>query len=153
MNDEIHAEPEVYEAEPVLYILMRTDLASMNPGKAVSQGVHAGHQFTYQMNAADVNPDEFPKVKIETIHMYDQWVSSTDQGFGTTITLDVNVDQLFRVTIAAEEMGFFAGVTHDPSYPLQDGDFTHLIPLDTCGFVFGDKKKLEILLRQFSLMN
>ena len=138
--------------EPVLYILMRTDLDSMNPGKAVAQGVHAGHQFMYNMNAASINPDLHDDIKLEVINMYAQWVNMTEQRFGTTITLDVDFDKLFLVSIAANQMGFFSGVTHDPSYPLKDGDFTHLIPLDTCGFVFGDKKQLEVLLRQFDLM-
>ena len=30
---------------PVLYILMRTDLNSMNPGKAMAQASHAGSAF------------------------------------------------------------------------------------------------------------
>ena len=132
--------------DPVLYILMRTDLESMNPGKAVAQGVHAGNLFTHKIKP------ELGIADADTLRLYNHWSNMTDQGFGTTIALGVDGDLLFKVVIAADDMGAFAGIAHDPSYPLQDGDFTHLIPLDTCGFVFGDKAKLEILLRQFNLM-
>ncbi len=146
---------------PLLYILIRTDLESMNPGKAVSQGVHSGHQFVHEVEKMrdgidDVSiqgtqEDEFPE-EYKNIKMYDYWATRTGNGFGTTICLGVDEDMLHRIVEAGETMGLFAGVTHDPSYPLRDGDVTHFIPLDTCGFIFGDKDKLKILLGQFSLM-
>ena len=39
--------------KPVLYILMRTDMDSMNPGKAMAQASHASNQFVaeYQEHA------------------------------------------------------------------------------------------------------
>ena len=35
--------------EPTLYILMRNDLASMNPGKAIAQGSHATNIFEREL--------------------------------------------------------------------------------------------------------
>lgn len=146
---------------PFLYILMRTDLESMNPGKAVAQGAHAANQFVHEVEKCrddidgasiqgtpkDVFPEEF-----ENIEMYDYWATRTGDGFGTTICLGVNEDQLKRIVAAGQTAGMISNVTHDPSYPLRDGDVTHFLPLDTCGFIFGDKDELKILLGQFNLM-
>lgn len=147
----------ITESTPYLYILMRSDLDSLNPGKAVAQGAHAANQFTYEMtsfinDAQHVSKDHYlPNTKM--INLYNQWVTSTKQGFGVTITLDIGNDvTLHQVVAAAKSMGLAAGVTHDPSYPVADGQVTHLVPLDTCGYVFGDKDKLSILLGQFILL-
>lgn len=146
---------------PLLYILMRTDLESMNPGKAVAQGCHAANQFVHVVelcrdaiagDAIDGGPEDRAPEKYQNIKMYDHWSTRTGCGFGTTICLDVDDDVLHRVVAASRTMGMFAGVTHDPSYPLRDGDVTHFIPLDTCGYIFGEKEDLSILLRQFNLM-
>lgn len=133
MSDEIPFNDATIE--PVLYILMRTDLESMNPGKAVAQGVHAGNMFTHKIKP------ELGIANAEILRLYNNWSNMTDQGFGTTITLSVDGDLLFKVVIAAENMDAFSGIAHDPNYPLQDGDFTHLIPLDTCGQPISKKMK------------
>ncbi len=147
--------------KPFLYILMRTDLESMNPGKSVAQGCHAANQFVHEVEKCrnDIDgtsiqgtpKDVFPE-EVENIEMYDYWATRTGDGFGTTICLDVNEDILRRVIATGKNMGMFAGITHDPTYPLRDGEVTHFIPLDTCGFIFGDKDELKILLGQFNLM-
>ncbi len=131
---------------PFLYILMRTDLESMNPGKAVAQGAHAANQFTHEADMLNTFDDK------RQIGMYDYWKTRTGDGFGTTICLGVNEDQLKRVVDAGRTAGMLASITHDPTYPLRDGDVTHFLPLDTCGYIFGDKDELQILLGQFNLM-
>lgn len=124
---------------PILYILMRTDLTSMNPGKAVAQGAHAANQFAYFMDPKDA--------------MYIMWKDATFAGFGTTITLSVNEAQLNAVDALIRNAKFgVSGIVHDPSYPLVDGDYVHSIPLDTCGYVFGDKRALDVLLGNLGLM-
>jgi peptidyl-tRNA hydrolase len=123
---------------PYLYILMRTDLASMNPGKAVAQGAHAANQFT---DSVGVDEEQFKL-----------WVGETNSGFGTTITLGVTGAQLAHKVNLASLLGFPAGVTHDPTYPLRDGAVTHLIPLDTCGYVFGFPDDLRAILGDLELM-
>jgi len=129
------------EKEPALYILMRSDLESLNPGKMVAQGAHAANQSVAMLS------------KDHSIYpLYEQWRSSTPCGFGVTLCLDVTGDQLPPVVEAAYRAGFAAGVTHDPSYPLQDGQVLHTLPLDTCGYVFGHKPDLYILLGQFDLL-
>ena len=146
------------EQEPYLYILMRSDLDSLNPGKAVAQGAHAANQCAFMMRKlADTTDDDATdqesKRNRRSLRLWRQWETSTRQGFGVTICLDVPNDTTLRSVVdAAQSMGLSAGVTHDPSYPLLDGRFLHLIPLDTCGYVFGDKEQLRILLGQFDLL-
>jgi len=145
----------IKEPEPYLYILMRSDLDSLNPGKMVAQGAHAANQFVHELEPAIAQVGDqgqnAPKVMQRHVALYRQWSSSTPQGFGVTITLDVTGAQL-PIIVDAAKLYFAAGVTHDPSYPLLDGAVLHLLPLDTCGYVFGDKSKLEALLSHYKLL-
>lgn len=130
-----------------LYILMRTDLASMNPGKAVAQGAHAANMFGELMARRRKTP-----AKGDTsVGEFKEWQG--DRMFGTTITLAVNDRQLIEKIEMARTEGFVSGVCHDPTYPLRDGNFTHLIPLNTCGYVFGEKEALRSILGDLDLMS
>lgn len=126
-----------------LYILMRTDLASMNPGKAVAQGAHAANQCVTEIREDSMDFND----------LLDQWEGQTGCGFGTTITLSVD-ERTMREAIdcAGDHPNLWAGVVHDPTYPLRDGQVVHLIPLDTCGFVFGRKADVEGILDDLPLM-
>lgn len=108
-------------SEPRLYILMRTDMDSMTSGKGMAQASHASNAFL------DSVPDDIT----------DTWRSETSQGFGTAIVLAVPSEKnMNEVVLDALENGFCAGIVHDPSYPVKDGAVTHLIPVDTCAYVF-----------------
>ena len=131
---------------PVLYILMRTDLDSMNPGKAMAQASHASNAFVSNAEPG-YNIDE---------ELFNAWQQSTPQGFGTVLVLGVTEAQMRTAVSVAESFGvdrFPCDIIHDPTYPLQDGDTTHLIPVDTCGYIFGDKEDplLESILQNFEL--
>lgn len=130
-------------ATPYLYILMRTDLASLNPGKAVAQGSHATNLF---QNAMTALPEMDPRYQL-----FQEWQASAN-GFGTCITLGCNERQLRGAIEYGQRCGIPCGITHDPTYPLMDGDTLHLIPLDTCGWMFGDKADLLWLLNDLKLM-
>ena len=117
---------------PVLYILMRTDMDSMNPGKAMAQASHASNAFVSNAEPG-YNIDE---------ELFNAWQQSTPQGFGTVLVLGVNEAQMRTAVEVAESFGvdkFPCDIIHDPTYPLQDGDTTHFIPVDTCGYIFGDQ--------------
>lgn len=160
---------------PILYLLMRTDMASMNAGKAIAQGAHAANQFTMTMRAvwdkhygspSEVGnemysttgmPTNFLYIE-DTLRLWEYWEKSAvsqsgyAQGFGTTITLDVGTEKvLTEVVECARSTGCPAEVTFDPTYPLVDGDVVHLLPIVTCGYVFGDKNYLSPLLSKFNL--
>lgn len=117
-----------------LYVLMRQDLASMNPGKAVAHGAHAGSQFeSHVASIKESAPDVWAG--------YLKWKESAHGFFGSTLTLTVNEAQM-REAVAKFEMTratALAGIVNDPTYPLRDGAFCHFIPLDTCAYLFFDR--------------
>jgi peptidyl-tRNA hydrolase len=139
--------PEVY-----LYILMRQDLASMNPGKAVAQGAHAANQMARSARFPAETDPRTPLMRDSHAIWLDSWEAQTGAGFGTTITLAVGEREMREAVEIAERLGLHAGITHDPTYPLWDGKTLHLIPLDTCGFVFGPKAWCRIAVKPFDLM-
>ena len=131
---------------PVLYILMRTDMDSMNPGKAMAQASHASNAFVSNAEPG-YNVDE---------ELFNAWQESTPQKFGTVLVLGVTEVQMRTAVEVAESFGvdkFPCDIIHDPTYPLQDGDTTHFIPVDTCGYIFGDKENitLQAILQNFEL--
>jgi peptidyl-tRNA hydrolase len=121
---------------PILYILMRTDLDSMNPGKAMAQASHASNQFvaTLPKDAHDI---------------YNEWLQCN--GFGTVLVLGVTEVQMRTSVAVANALDLVSDVVHDPTYPLRDGDSTHFIPLDTCAFVFGNKEDCTPVVGNFEL--
>ncbi len=58
---------------------------------------------------------------------------------------------MHRRVAAGRFMGLPCGVVHDPTYPLADGDVTHLIPLDTCGWAFGPPDILAPVIGELDL--
>lgn len=141
---------------PVLYILMRNDMASMNAGKAMAQASHASNAFVRHANmhfndkADDVAMSED---EIDYHNYFQKWVGETDQGFGTVLVLAVNERQLTTVIEVSKSAGFIADTVFDPTYPLVDGDVVHYLPIVTCGYVFGEKSDpmLKAILGNFSL--
>lgn len=117
----------------ILNILMRTDMASLNAGKAMAQAAHAA-------NAMDKDIYQYA-VNSEIRKMHTRWKAETAQGFGATIVragswLDfAGVLDHCHNTIPANE-SYHHGVVIDPTYPLKDGEVTHLIELATCFYVF-----------------
>ena len=125
---------------PVLYILMRTDLASMNSGKGMAQASHASNAFWKRINDTIFDtslPVDHVKNRIE--RLANQWQLETDQGFGTVIVLGVTEAEMRLAVKNAQKLRYVSEIIHDPTYPLVDGDTVHYIPLDTCAYVFGDK--------------
>lgn len=127
------------DACPTLYILMRTDMTSMNSGKAQAQAAHAANVFTYRH--APRNIEGFAQwVGEDNVHDFpeeesDSWIQS--KGAGTTITLAVETERELREIIgAAREEGYAAALYEDKTYPVRDGKVTHLLPVITCGYVF-----------------
>lgn len=127
---------------PVLYILARNDMASLNPGKLAAQCSHASNAFVHDVQS---NRPEDP--------MFAEWQAATSQGFGTVLTLAVNQEQMRTAAEVAVDMGLCAGIVHDPTYPLIDGETVHFIPVDTCAYIFADKNDpmTRMIVGKFSL--
>ena len=122
--------------KPYLYILMRNDLASLNAGKAVAQGTHAANQMVAELTRGKLHPIMVPAPN--SIYAALAIWEKEANGFGTCIVLSVNEAQM-RASVAkalGDALPSHAGICHDPTYPLLDGKTLHLIPVDTCAYVF-----------------
>ena len=130
----------------VLYILMRNDMDSMNPGKAMAQASHASNAFVHDRKL-------MREGKRELEELYLTWATETHQGFGTVLVLACDQIQMKQAVTVAKMAGLESGIVHDPTYPLQDGETCHFIPLDTCAYVFGDKEDpvLGAIVQNFEL--
>ncbi len=117
----------------VLYIIMRGDLASLNPGKAMAQ---ASHAYGAMMESVEGTDNEA---------LFLEWQAQTSQLFGTTIVLIAkDWDEVGSILHAYTDTDLqrrytVSGAVLDPEYPVRDGTATHHIPVYTCGFVFGRK--------------
>lgn len=142
----------------VLYILARNDLASMNPGKLAAQASHASnafvhhyHAYAQEVQARPVNLD----TNISVINGFNEWEHATPQGFGTVLTLEGKMGEIETVVKLFKAIGYIAGVVHDPTYPILDGEVVHYIPLNTCAYIFVPNKEDDefaaALLRKFPL--
>jgi peptidyl-tRNA hydrolase len=118
----------------VLYIIVRNDLDSMNPGKAIAQGSHAANAFVKEVN--DVEPDCSDLIT---------WQNETKQGFGTVYVLEANEADMTDTINRMSSLGYYANTILDPTYPILDGKICHHISLVTCGYVFVPKKDTDLV--------
>jgi len=126
----------------VNYVIMRTDLESLNPGKAMAQSHHA---FGALKHAVRSNLVMQPP--------YLSWQQQSDQDFGTCIVLGGTEGEINRALVYARRIkaSVVAGWVRDRTYPIRDGAVTHMVPLNTCAFVFGTKTDCEDIVRDFKL--
>lgn len=117
--------------EPKLYILMRSDMDSLNPGKAMAQASHATSQFEHAVRTRIVGGDS------DIANAYERW-RGEGGGFGTTIVLDVGGGGELKTVVEhyQRSVKFLAGITVDPTYPILDGRALHTLSIETCGYVF-----------------
>ena len=116
----------------ICYVIMRTDLDSLNPGKAMAQAHHA---YGAMKNKIRANIGRQPD--------YIAWQETTEQDFGTVIVLggteggiQAALDQIHKYRLPV-----VSGWVHDPTYPVKDGAITHLVPVNTCAFLFGTRSE------------
>lgn len=129
----------------IFYILMRNDLDSLNPGKACAQAAHAANMLSEYYHRSDMSSYK------EEIECYNSWLGGP-RGFGTTIVLGCNINELNEVLIRADLNEVINGRVFDETYPIKDGQVTHYIPLITCGFLFGAPSKIKSLIKNLNLM-
>lgn len=116
----------------VVYLLVRTDMDSMNPGKGHAQSHHAGTQMAMKDRQVWT---------VKQQNMLKAWAG--DRGFGTVLSMGCTNRQMNDALAIATRLGFPCAVVNDPSYPLLDGSVVHLFPLDTCAYIFGPKIAIE----------
>ena len=124
-----------------LYILVRTDIAQLNPGKLGAQAAHAGTQFVF-----DVLDDG----REELVEEMNSWRQQAGGGFGTKITLAATEDEIKSALADMARWDLQTGLVVDPTYPMLnyfDVPFTR--EELTCGYVFmphtAPKEALEAL--------
>jgi hypothetical protein len=112
--------------EPTLYILMRSDIQDMNPGKAMAQAAHAQADFDDWITGL-IGDDSFLDLLCEV----ENWQAG--RSFGRTLVLSATKAEIEAVAVATQ----FAGVTVDPTYPWRNyyGD-VFLSNEVTCGWLF-----------------
>ena len=130
-NDKLKTLKKMADKKPkdnaaTLYIIIRNDLDSMNPGKAAAQAAHASSLFTLWGE------------KSNNSH-YNHWKSTL--GFGRTITLKASISDIKSVMGRATNIN--SGIVLDPTYPIQDGTTKLYIPLETCGYFFTTSNSLS----------
>ena len=118
----------------------------MNPGKAMAQASQASNAFVHSKKVMHEGSPENEK-------LYRSWSAETTQGFGTVLVLGVNKIEMEQAVFGAKMANYDAEIINDPTYPLQDGDYCHFIPLDTCAYIFGNKDDpvLTAIVQNFEL--
>jgi len=115
-----------------LYIIMRTDMASMNAGKAMAHAAHAANDFEDRIQKYIKKHDEDEWL----VNRYLDW--KEDRSFGTTLVFGGKENDIMTVTGSHFEDGM-SGLVIDPTYPIRDGEIVHHISIMTCGWVFCDE--------------
>lgn len=135
-------------SEIKLYILVRTDMESMNAGRTAAQCAHAANLFVKEIESLGklIDNDNDPLIK-----NFVEWENQTGQGYGTTIVLDGLSEEFINLKMGLTENEFYSMWVVDPEYPIKDGNTVHLIPnVRTCAFFFafdedkGGLKDLEL---------
>lgn len=148
-----------------LYVIIRSDLESMTPGKAAAQVGHASTQAALRMcmvstggkpdiHFAAWSQDAFVERSKES-----KYPSHAFEGFGTQIVLDGGSGEDLERDYYAffdDSQDFSQGMVVDPSYPIRDGRVVHHIEMLTCIWAFGDpevNRTLEKAVKKYSLYN
>mgnify|MGYP000223798839 CR=1 FL=1 len=138
-----------------LYLLARTDIYQMNPGKGWAHGGHAATQFVFDVLDQHKGPG-VPKAVASLMQHMDEWRQQGGGGFGTKIALALTKAEILdAVEDLAMVYGLQTGTAVDPTYPFTNwqGDVYTAEEL-TGGYVFAPKDTPALALeylRQFKL--
>ena len=123
----------------VLYILMRTDMESLTPGKACAQAAHAANQMALDMVDS-----------AEGYSWLEKWRGIG--AYGTTVILrGGGYESVTSFQDLAKKNGVFSGSVIDRSYPIKDGTFVHHVPVLTCIYILGQKDNVWSIVRRLPL--
>lgn len=115
--------------KPYLFIIMRNDLPSMNPGLLAAQASHVSNAFRFEVT----NQMAVPGYE-QLSTLVQEWESETEQGFGTAIVKSASEAELQALparlaTVPPHEIVAF-GFVHDPTYPTTGVPKAYLPVLD-----------------------
>lgn len=126
----------------IAYVLMRQDVPDYLSGKAQAQSNHAGTHMVFK---------SIKKNDPALNALMNEWADEAD-GFGTCIVLSVTAPEMRQAVSLANLLGLHAGIVHDPTYPIRDGDRYNTLPIDTCAYVFGRKSECAPVVGKFPLL-
>lgn len=125
------------EEDVALYLLMRSDMKSLNPGKACAQAHHAGTKVMCDYYKG------YQKLHEESL--VERWMVNKC-GFSTVIVLSVDsLEELEYLIKSADNMKHLSGKILDPTYPIKDGEFIHKIPVVSCGYIIAPRSEVNYL--------
>lgn len=140
---ETYADEVTAEADPLIaYVLMRTDVPDYFGPKAQAQSNHAGTKMVFDALSSGNN---------ELVAELTEWEREAG-GFGTCIVLHTSAAEMRQAVSLAQLLGIHAGIVHDPTFPVRDGDRYTTLPIDTCAYVFGRKSKCRSIVGGFDLL-
>jgi hypothetical protein len=147
-----------------LYVFVRTDLQSMNNGKAQAHSGHAANHFIYNHFINNNSGTHLSNVE--------DWMKQAN-GFGTQINLKGAWQDVMKAVDDADTDGFPTGIVIDPTYPyvvnneirgliyptthtlppveMADGNFMCFRREATAAYVFGYKEALQPYVGKFPL--
>ena len=133
-----------------LYVIVRTELGSMTPGRIAAQVNHAGTQAVHHIQTSKSNANHLDNLNA--------WLSQAN-GFGTVIVLqpDSKIDQESEfehiLAKAGRDKNLVIGKVVDPDYFLVDGSFTHrLVNIQTCIWLFGPAQNIKAVVGSLALL-
>ena len=97
---------DVTPITPTLYIIARSDIPDMNPGKLAAQAAHANGEFDAWVTELEKNPAQHAVLKY-----INEWKEG--RAFGRTLVLSGTKEQIK----AFDAVGHYCGITVDPTYP------------------------------------
>lgn len=132
-----------------LYIIVRTDLASMTQGRIAAQCAHAANMFVGEarklIDYIEYENDPF-------VLAFNEWENQTGDHFGTTIVLNGGTEDEIKAQTYRLNGNYLTDFVIDPEYPIRDGKHTWIIPdVLTCAYAFchGDE---DIALKDLKLL-
>jgi len=148
---------------PCLYILVRTNLPSLNSGKGMAQVAHAANAFInrWKYQYEKIFPDS------QYLKLISKWESESGNGFGTTIVTSIPNKEVLLSKIHSLPSNIPGGIVTDDTYPYvtnmemlqlisskhhtqapvfkQNGQVVCFRREITCGYIFIDKNLPEQL--------
>jgi len=93
--------------EPTLYIIMRSDIPDLNPGKMAAQAAHAQADFDQWGKTLERDSEQYSALLGEI----EEWKDG--RSFGRTLVLSATGASITHLVATTD----FSGLTVDPTYP------------------------------------
>jgi len=142
--------------EPILYILIRTDMDSLQGGRIYPQVAHAASDFESLMR--DEVPGQINIGDMTAIRsLFWAWKGHTQNQFGTTIVLDgISLETFHELDEMMEnssiDVEYVSEHVVDERYKLEDGGAVHEVSVITGMYVFGKRGELRQWMQSFALL-